>query len=117
MKIVGLLTAIAYAALAQPDELQAKRNETDYRFIDLEKNGVYDLVAYKERRFDQLRQPTTPLLGKHYVVMASLYDIDRDGSAFIAPPGKVLCAMGCPPFCTDAYTKGPPCAGNEGAPR
>jgi hypothetical protein len=265
---------------------------TDYRFIDLEKNGIYDLVAYKERPFepvctvfgymsgtpglypeifrkegigykqiwppvdwlpynfqliDQLRRDPGPLLGKHYVVMAMLYDIDRDGAAeivaltdivlrgdtmrtmqvykvsggslilqsqvavahpdmavviygirrlretrqavllfadpqdcarqaadpslslaagfdfrqgqltpawrrkydqfypsmpaaltdvdhtgeeeltfpdrtgkpfltlrkeseFSAPPAKVLCAIGCPPFCTDAYTKGPPCA-------
>jgi len=265
---------------------------TDYRFIDLEKNGIYDLVAYKERPFepvctvfgymsgtpglypeifrkegigykqiwppvdwlpynfqliDQLRRDPGPLLGKHYVVMAMLYDIDRDGAAeivaltdivlrgdtmrtmqvykvsggslilqsqvavahpdmavviygirrlretrqavllfadpqdcarqaadpslslaagfdfrqgqltpawrrkydqfypsmpaaltdvdhtgeeeltfpdrtgkpfltlrkeseFSAPPAKVLCAIGCPPFCTDAYSKGPPCA-------
>jgi hypothetical protein len=32
----------------------------------------------------------------------------RGESEFIAPPAKVLCAIGCPPFCTDAYTKGPP---------
>jgi hypothetical protein len=45
---------------------------------------------------------------------------DRDGSPFltlrqesefIAPPAQVLCAIGCPPFCTDAYTNGPPCRG------
>jgi hypothetical protein len=35
----------------------------------------------------------------------------RKESEFIAPPSKVLCAIGCPPFCTDAYTKGPPCIG------
>jgi hypothetical protein len=35
----------------------------------------------------------------------------RKESEFIAPPAKVLCAIGCPPFCTDAYTKGPRCAG------
>jgi hypothetical protein len=34
----------------------------------------------------------------------------RKESEFIAPPAPVLCAIGCPPFCTDAYTKGPPCA-------
>ena len=33
----------------------------------------------------------------------------RKESEFIEPAGKVLCAIGCPPFCTDAYTKGPPC--------
>jgi hypothetical protein len=35
----------------------------------------------------------------------------RKESEFIAPPAKVLCVIGCPPFCTDAYTKGPACVG------
>ena len=278
--------------LLSPDgkSTQELGSGTDYHFIDLEKNGIYSLVAYKERPFepvctvfgymsgtpglypeifrkegatykqiwppadwlpydfqllDQLRRDPKPLLGKHYVVMAALYDMDRDGAAeivaltdivrrgdteraletykvsggslilksrvavahpdmavviygirrlretsqavllfadprdcvsshpllsvaegfdfrqgrlmpiwrrkfdqfypsmpaaltdvdhtgeeemtfpdstgspfltlrkeseFIAPPAKVLCAIGCPPFCTDAYTKGPPCA-------
>lgn len=39
----------------------------------------------------------------------------RHESEFVAPPAKVLCAIGCPPFCTDAYTKGPPC-GAPGQP-
>lgn len=39
----------------------------------------------------------------------------RHESEFVAPPAPVLCAIGCPPFCTDAYTKGPPC-GTAGPP-
>ena len=35
----------------------------------------------------------------------------RGESEFMAPPAKVLCAIGCPPFCIDAYTNGPPCGG------
>ena len=41
----------------------------------------------------------------------------RRESEFILPPAKVLCAIGCPPFCTDAYTKGPRCAGEAKPPR
>jgi hypothetical protein len=287
--------------LLSPDgkSTQALGSGTDYHFIDLEKDGIYNLVAYKERPFelvcsvfgfmsgspglfpdifrkegagytqiwppadwlpydfrllDQLRRDPASLLGKHYAVMAALYDIDRDGvaeivaltdtvlrgdtqrtlevykvtrgslvlqsqiavahpdmavviygirrlrettqavllfanpqncaeraeypslslaagfdfrqghlmpvwrrkfdqfypsmpaaltdvdrtgeeemtfpdrtglpfltlrkeSEFIAPPAKVLCAIGCPPFCSDAYTKGPPCAGEARPPR
>jgi hypothetical protein len=33
----------------------------------------------------------------------------RKESDFSPTPSKVLCAIGCPPFCSDAYTKGPPC--------
>ena len=100
---------------------------TDYHFIDLEKNGIYNLVANKERPFEPVckvfgymslnpglypeifrkegsgyariwppadwlpydfqlldRLPReTSLLGKHYAVMATLYDISRDGTAEI----------------------------------
>jgi hypothetical protein len=79
------------------------------------------------RKFDQF-YPSMP---------AALTDVDRTGeeemtfpdrtglpfltlrkeSEFIAPPAKVLCAIGCPPFCSDAYTKGPPCAGEARPPR
>jgi hypothetical protein len=77
------------------------------------------LMPVWRRKFDQF-YPYMP---------AALTDVDRTGeeemtfpdragvpfltlrreSEFIAPPAKVLCAIGCPPFCSDAYTKGPPC--------
>jgi hypothetical protein len=106
---------------------QALGSGTNYHFIDLEKNGIYDLVVYEERPFepvcpfgymslnpglfptifrkegpgyakiwpptdwlrydfrllDRLQRDPTPLLGKHYAVMAAVYDIDRDGAAEI----------------------------------
>ncbi len=292
----GAMWGTWYLLSADGKSTQELGSGTDYQFIDLERNGIYNLVAYKERPFepvctafgymsgspglypeifrkegtgykqvwpptgwlpydfrliDQMRRDPGPLLGRHYVVMATLHDIDRDGtqeiialtdivlrgntmrtlefyklsggslilksqvavahpdmalviygirhlrerdkpycfanpedcarqaddpllsliagfdfrqgqlrpvwrrkydqfypsmpaaltdvdhtgeeeltfpdragvpfltlrkeSEFSAPPGKVLCAIGCPPFCTDAYTKGPPCA-SEGRP-
>jgi hypothetical protein len=41
----------------------------------------------------------------------------RKESEFVAPSQKVLCAIGCPPFCSDAYTKGPVCQAEIKSPR
>jgi hypothetical protein len=41
----------------------------------------------------------------------------RRESEFVAPPQRVLCAIGCPPFCSDAYTKGPVCQTEIKSPR
>ena len=80
------------------------------------------LVPVWRRKFDQF-YPYMP---------AAVTDVDRSGdeemtfpdsggnpfltlrkdSEFSAPPGNVLCAIGCPPFCNETYTKGPRCAGN-----